>query len=38
MCSDHIILLRDMVDAQNSSDEDDGESSNEDDDEDSPKV
>lgn len=34
---DHIILLRDMVDAQNSSDEDDGESSN-DDDEDSPKV
>jgi hypothetical protein len=38
MYSDHIILLRDMVDAQNSSDEDDGESSNEDDDEDSPKV
>lgn len=37
MYYDHIILLRDMVDAQNSSDEDDGESSN-DDDEDSPKV
>ena len=35
---DHIILLHDMVDAQNSSDEDDGESSNEEDDEDSPKV
>ena len=38
MYPDHIILLHDMVDAQNSSDEDDGESSNEEDDEDSPKV
>lgn len=36
--SDHIILLHDMVDGQNSSDEDDIESSNEDDDDDSPKV
>lgn len=36
--SDYIILQHDMVDAQNSSDEDDGKSSNKDDDEGPPKV